>query len=72
MFVKMDKYVAVHLILLAASVSARPGDPDDLLATVERNVSAASVSTNTAGNGDRERIPYEVDGLDVDWRQAFA
>ena len=41
---------AACLILIAGNVSARPGDPDDLLATVERNVSAASVSTNTAGN----------------------
>lgn len=37
-------------ILLAGSALARPGDPEDLLATVERNVSAASITTNVAGN----------------------
>ena len=37
-------------ILLAGSARARPGDPEDLLATVERNVSAASITTNVAGN----------------------
>lgn len=47
---KVNLGISCGLALLAGSALARLGDPEELLATVERTVRPASVSTNNAGN----------------------